>query len=107
MYTRELRTDEDAAEAWVSDRVGSAERNGVHRGGTRGSTESLLSDQLSCYLIECCIVTADPHLKGVFDLMCSRVCASVRVCVLYVRAAVRTDVCSCMNHIYGVRFHAM
>ena len=52
-------------------------------------------------------MTADPHLKGVFDLVCSRVCASVRVCVLYVRAAVRTDVCSCMNHIYGVRFHAM
>ena len=55
-------------------------------------------------------MTADPHLKGVFDLMCSRVCASVRVCVLYVRAAVRTDVCSCinyMNYIYGVRFHAM
>ena len=71
MYTRELRTDEDAAEAWVSDRVGPAERNGVHRGGTRGSTKSKLSDQLSCYLIECCIVTADPHLKGVQQGLCA------------------------------------
>jgi hypothetical protein len=87
------------ARAWVSDRVGPAERNGVHRGDTRDSTESKFSDQLSCNLIECCIVTADLHLKGVFDLVCSRGCA--RLCAVRTCSGMDGRVFMCEPHIYS------